>query len=194
MTVLSLFKKFYLGFTLLLTMLMGYFARVESLHVTSGLYYSLRESENLENRCSIGRIREDDLDWRVIVIYIAIEDYNRPAWIRQLEFIIAKVAAFWGMQPIKTIGIGQVSLTSFISAFPAYREFAFRQQLAAWIRQLTDDCNSVEIIKLLISNIYHENDKKNQEEDLLQKICFLHTGYSDQCVHDIRHRRYVYAA
>jgi hypothetical protein len=115
-----------------------------------------------------------------LITYLAVEDYFRPYWVRRLEFWLAAAAARLGIRVVGTIGVGQISLETYLRVRANDPNENPAAQLTRWISDLQNDCENVSVL--------HELVKRNGLTCSLSDfacsvlyVCLWHTGESDGC-------------
>lgn len=165
----------------------GYLSRYELNRPSAALTSAIDASSKVVDRCD----SDVTLAMRAkLVTYLAIEDYFRPAALRKIEFLVAALGAQFGMQPVRTIGIGQIAYTTYVNAHAGGTEGSAAISLKEWIDGLQDNCTNIRVLE------------KIAEEEAVQcaatefvcfisSICLWHTGSFKACLQDTKYQAYV---
>lgn len=121
-------------------------------------------------------------------IYLAIEDFFRPTHVRAVEFLLARAGAWVGVDPVATLGIGQISRPTYLSVA---RDGGFAAgDGRGWPGSLRDDCANIAVLQL-----YADKQGVSCSGGALQcKVllaCFWHTGRADSCAERKNDRSYL---
>ena len=163
----------------------GYFSRYEFNRPSAALATAIDASSRVVDRCHPGVTSSMRSK---LITYLAIEDYFRPAPLRKIEFMIAGLGAEIGVQPIQTIGIGQIAYKTYVEGRNVDTEASDSVTLRKWIDGLRDDCNNVRILE----NIAEQARCSATEfACLLSSICLWHTGSSNACLQEMKYQDYV---
>jgi hypothetical protein len=176
-----------LGSTILLVCLvfLGWLFHAEMDRTTKRLGFSLARSQEVLRTCNA----DAGLDLRdALLVYLAIEDYFRPAEIRRLEFWLAAGAVQIPVTIVKTLGIGQISKQTFVSTRDAVRSDADSTQ--DWIKSARDDCQNVTILQAYAKNNQIECNESGLP-CILYLTCFWHAGRRDSCLRRYQDRGYA---
>lgn len=124
---------------------------------------------------------------RALHVYLGIEDFFRPAYVRKLEFVLAGLGTAVGLNPVSTLGVGQIARQTYVSAVQsAHLEAGARE----WTEGLADDCLSVAVLQAYArqSNVSCDADEATCTVHL---ACFWHTGRDDGCGGKPQDRAYL---
>jgi hypothetical protein len=111
-------------------------------------------------------------------IYLAIEEFFRPAYLRVGEFIGARIGAWVGLEVVNTLGIGQISRKTYLAVADDGRLGSGGEQ--EWLARLQDDCANIAVLQLYAD----KNDvscSENPTQCMVLLACFWHTGRADSC-------------
>jgi hypothetical protein len=125
---------------------------------------------------------------RALHVYLGIEDFFRPAYVRKLEFALAGLGAALGLDPVSTLGVGQIARQTYITAVRnADLEAGAARE---WTEGLADDCLSVAVLQAVArqSNVSCDADDVTCTVHL---ACFWHTGRDDGCSGKPQDRAYL---
>jgi hypothetical protein len=115
---------------------------------------------------------------RALHVYLGIEDFFRPAYVRKLEFVLARFGTAVGLNPVSTLGVGQIARQTYVSAVQnADLEAGAARE---WTEGLADDCLSVAVLQAYA----RQNNVSCDTDDVTCTIhlaCFWHTGRDDGC-------------
>jgi hypothetical protein len=157
--------------------IIGNLSRQEISYSESRLNDTVDSAWNVVNKCG----HEVEPRMRVALItYLAVEDYFRPAFVRRLEFLLASVGAHIGIRPVGTIGIGQISLDTYLAARSDNRNRDAAEQRKNWIIDLQNDCENVSILLETVNNARLSCSSSAFVCSMLD-ICVWHTGKPDRC-------------
>ena len=123
-----------------------------------------------------------------LMVYLAIEDYYRPKEIRLLEFLLASTTTHLGFSIASTLGIGQISEATFVSAQDVVTSSTDAKR--NWIASAANDCESVAILQAYA----RKKEIACKEQGFgcaLYLSCFWHTGRRDSCLHRYEDRQYA---
>jgi hypothetical protein len=124
---------------------------------------------------------------RALQVYLGIEDFFRPAYVRKLEFLLARFGTAVGLNPVSTLGVGQIARQTYIAAV----QYADPEAGAVreWTDGLADDCLSVAVLQAYArqSNVSCD---KDDVTCTIHLACFWHTGRDDGCSGKPRYRAY----
>lgn len=120
-------------------------------------------------------------------IYLAIEDFFRPTYMRAAEFLVARAGAWIGMDPVGTLGIGQISRQTYLSVA---QDGGFTDDAEGWPDSLRDDCASIAVLQLYADK--HEVSCSGGAVQCAALLaCFWHTGRPDSCAERRDDRSYL---
>jgi len=125
-----------------------------------------------------------------LITYLAIEDYFRPPYIREFEFLLASLGSHLGIRMVKTIGIGQISFETYLTVRSDYVHNNYVELLMQWISELKNDCKNV----LVLAASLQKNGLVCAKDDIMCSLmcaCFWHTGKSDNCLWEAKYEAYL---
>lgn len=111
-------------------------------------------------------------------IYLAIEEFFRPAYLRAGEFVGARIGAWVGLEVVTTLGIGQISRKTYLAVTDDGRLDSGGEQ--EWLVRLQDDCANITVLQLYA----HKSGLScsgNPTQCMVLLACFWHTGRTDSC-------------
>ncbi len=111
-------------------------------------------------------------------IYLAVEEFFRPPYLRVGEFIGARIGARVGLEVVDTLGIGQISRKTYVSV--ARDGWFGNGGEREWLIHLQDDCANIAVLQSYADkNGVSCSGSPTQCTVLL--ACFWHTGRVDSC-------------
>jgi hypothetical protein len=110
--------------------------------------------------------------------YLAIEDFFRPAYARAAEFLLARIGARVGLDPVATLGIAQISRQTYLSIVEDGGVAAGEGQ--GWPGSLRDDCTSIAVLQLYADK-HGVSCNGGDVQCAVLFACFWHTGRADSC-------------
>jgi hypothetical protein len=173
------------GLLLVCLTCLGWLFHFEMERPAARLDSAVRQSERVLEACasSVSSDMRDGLQ-----VYLAIEDFFRPAEIRRLEFWFASAGAFLGLDIVGSLGIAQISRETYASTREP--EVSAADSTRRWIASLTDDCKSLAILREHAKR-HHVACRESGLRCALYLACFWHTGRPDSCLQRSRDRAYL---
>lgn len=165
------------------------YSRWENAHVTHGLRDSIRAMDHTVLACvpdATPVIRDS------LIVYLGIENYFRPKVFREVEFLVAKIGTYLDLNPVRTIGLGQISFQTFSTSkevHPLTPEVTRRK----WIAELSNDCASISVLLDYLAT----SGPQCTSDDLTCRLsftCFWHAGNGPKCLNEASYGPYVRAA
>jgi hypothetical protein len=111
-------------------------------------------------------------------IYLAIEEFFRPTYLRIGEFIGARIGTWVGLEVVNTLGIGQISRKTYLAVAADGRLSSDGEQ--EWLARLQDDCANVAVLQLYADK-NGVSCSGNPTQCMVLLACFWHTGRADSC-------------
>lgn len=111
-------------------------------------------------------------------IYLAIEEFFRPTYLRVGEFIGARIGAWVGLDLVNTLGIGQISRKTYLAVAADGRFGSDGEQ--DWLARLQDDCANIAVLQLYADK-NGVSCSGNPTQCVVLLSCFWHTGLADSC-------------
>jgi hypothetical protein len=155
----------------------GTLSREEIHYSLSRFPSALRSARNVTDRClsvADARIRLP------IISYLTVEEYFRPAYLRKIEYWLSSLDSFFGTRFIRTIGVGQISLQTYLTARPDDQS-GDETERRRWITNLRDDCQNVAVLQEYAAQQGLQCASPDVFCSLLH-ACFWHTGRRDRCM------------
>jgi hypothetical protein len=185
MVVRSLFRCLaLLSLLMALILPVAWLSHAETAAPKARLDAALRHALETVRRCNV----EDARTANALHLYLAIEDYFRPAYIRRFEFILERVGSALGISFVQTLGVGQISRRVYLEVA---NDGVVRPHSAdQWALSVENDCLSLAILKTYADrkNVTCDNDKPQCEIVL---ACFWHTGKNEACGGGVRDQAYL---
>jgi hypothetical protein len=159
----------------MLAVLLGWFLRSEVGSPTVQLDAAIARSRAAIDGCAFAVQPETR---NALRIYLAIEDFFRPTHVRAAEFLLARAGALVGVDPVTTVGIGQISRKTYLSVA---RDGGFTAgEGQGWPDGLRDDCTNIAVLQLYADK-HGVSCTGGTVQCVVLLACFWHTGRADSC-------------
>lgn len=135
---------------------------------------ALRHAQETVKRCRVVDAREA----AALHVYLAIEDYFRPAYLRNLEFMVERLGSALGVNVVRTLGVGQISRATYLGVMNG--DAAASRQADQWASSVRDDCLSIAILVAYASQRKMACDGEDPGCEIAL-VCLWHTGKADGC-------------
>jgi hypothetical protein len=158
-----------------LVVLLASLSHLEMEYPSKRLDSALGRSREIVEKCGAAI---DPRMKRALHVYLGIEDFFRPAYVRQLEFVVARLGTAVGLNPVNTLGVGQITRQTYLSAIQNADPKAGATR--DWTEGLADDCLSVAVLQAYArqGNISCAGD---EAACTIHLACFWHTGRDEGC-------------
>ncbi len=186
MTVaLAILRVAAVSFAALLMVLLGALLKSESPSAAVRLDEGIARADAAIDVCA-STVHPETRD--ALRIYLAIEDFFRPSYVRAAEFLLARAGAWVGVDIVATVGIGQISRQTYLSV--AQDGALAGGDGQAWPGSLRDDCKSIAVLQLYAEK-HGVSCRGGDVECVVLLACFWHTGRMDSCSETKADRSYL---